>query len=327
MDQTASGGAPPAPWKASLPPSRWRQREADHADRGECITCGSSWRIARFEVDGYRYVTCGSCGLVRLFPRPDPTAIETLYDSTYFEEGEGGGYAGYDADATLHSRNARDRLALVERWAPATGSRARVLLDVGCGTGYVLLDARRRGWSVHGVDISEWARQRARAAGLRTFGSLRESMDELCARADVVTFFQSLEHLTRPDEALRQAHELLRPGGMVVIETWDLDSRVARLFGRHWQQVTPPSVVYLFSRRTLAALLAHNGFNVLHVRATSKVVSVGLVLAILAGKYSVLRPVERLARRIGLASRSIHYRLGDLMTVVAQRDPASGPTA
>lgn len=65
-------------------------------------------------------------------------------------------------------------------------------------------------------------------------------MVELRSRADAVTFFQSLEHLTRPEETLRQAHELLRPGDMVVIETWDLDSRVACLFGHHWQQVTPP---------------------------------------------------------------------------------------
>ena len=309
--------------------SRWLEREADHSDRGECITCGSTHRVPRFVTGGYRYVACGSCGLVRLFPRPDPAAIETLYESPYFEHGEGGGYAGYDADADLHDRNARDRLDLIEqigRRVPASSHGHpdivfnRVIVDVGCGSGYVLREAERRGWEARGIDVSEWARRRAHLLGLATYRSLPEAMDDLRGRTRVVTFFQSLEHLTRPDQALRQARELLVAEGSVVIETWDLDSRVARVFGRRWQQITPPSVIYLFSRRTLSALLARNGFAVRETRRTSKVVSVGLVLSILASKYTVLRPVERLVNRLGVSAWSIRYRLGDLITITAVRE-------
>lgn len=306
--------------------SPWLEREADHSDEGECVACGSRDRIPRFELEGYRYVACGSCGLVRLFPRPDPAAIETLYESPYFELGAGGGYAGYDTDASLHDRNARDRLDLIERTArrvtpgspdhPGSGA-GRAIVDVGCGTGYVLREAERRGWEACGVDVSEWARRRAHSLCLATYRSLPEAIDDLGGRTHVVTFFQSLEHLTRPDHALRQAGELLIGGGSLVIETWDLDSRVARAFGRRWQQITPPSVIYLFSRRTLSGLLARHGFAVVETRTTSKVVSVGLVLSIIAGKYPFVRPLERIAARFGVSAWSFRYRFGDLITITA----------
>lgn len=48
-------------------------------------------------------------------------------------------------------------------------------------------------------------------------------------RADAITFFQSLEHLLDPWDHLAIAADVLDPGGVVVIETWDNTSRVARI--------------------------------------------------------------------------------------------------
>lgn len=285
-----------------------------------CVSCGQTSFTRRLMLEPYAYVACRECGLIRLDPLPSEEQASRLYAREYFEEGAWGGYRGYDADATLHQRNARRRLTLVEAHAPRTSQTGRRIIDVGCGTGYVLLEARNSGWHTVGVDVSPWVRETAGSRGIRVERSLEAVSDEEASPADVVTFFQSLEHMPRPDMALRQARERLRPGGIVVLETWDTESRIARLMGRHWQQATPPSVLYLFGRRTLTRLLQATGFRVRVYRAASKYVSVGLVSGLLSHKYPALRWADRLLRRTGIASWGFRYSLGDLVTVVAVRD-------
>src|SRR3954470_25071373 len=131
-----------------------------------CVSCGQTKCTPRLAIAPWAYVACSECGLVRLDPLPSEEEAARLYTREYFEEGAWGGYHGYDADAPLHQRNARRRLTFVEAHAPRAG-QFRWFIDVGCGTGYVLLEARIRGWNTVGVDISSWAREVATSRGLR----------------------------------------------------------------------------------------------------------------------------------------------------------------
>ena len=285
-----------------------------------CVSCGGTRCTPHLAVEPYAYIACSECELIRLDPIPTEEEAARLYGREFFEEGAWGGYHGYDADAPLHQRNARRRLTFVEAHAPRAG-HVRRFIDVGCASGYVLMEARTRGWHPVGVDISDWVRAIAEGRGLR----VERTLDAVIAAAedepaDVVSFFQSLEHMPRPDVALRQARELLRPGGILVLETWDAESRVARLMGSHWQQAMPPSVLYLFGRRALGRMLRAAGFRVRIYKTTYKYVSLGLVSGLLSHKYTVLAPLDRLLRSTGIASWGVRYSLGDLISVVAVRD-------
>lgn len=106
----------------------------------------------------------------------------------------------------------------------------------------------------------------------------------------------------------------------MVIETWDAGSTVARVMGKAWQQMNPPTVLHLMGRPSLAALLGRAGFELVTVERTSKLVSVGLVLHILADKFpALLGWLGVLARRPWLARLTLRYRLGDLVTAVARK--------
>ncbi len=291
-----------------------------------CAICGAENRAPFLDKDGYAYTRCTGCGGVCLDPLPGAEESRALYAESYFQRGAAGGYTDYAGDEAVHRRNAVERCRLLASSMPAGsappgGPGGRSLIDVGCALGFFLDEARRRGWRVAGIEASSWAAAEARRrTGLEIYPSLEKLREAEVEPRDAVTFFQVLEHLPDPAVALDEAAACLRPGGRVVIETWDRESLVARLSGSHWQQVSPPSVVHLFARSDLGALLDRAGLELTSIRRTAKRVSAGFVAGLLVGKYPLAGGwLRRAVAACGLDRLAVPYRLGDLITVVGER--------
>ncbi len=272
-----------------------------------CPLCGSMGDAdVWLSVKGYDYAACPTCGAVRLVPFPDREAALSLYDDSYFETGSHGGYVGYTVDERLHRRNGRSRM----RRLGAPQRPGEILVDVGCAFGYTMVEAARSGWQPMGVEVNERARLSAASEGF----SVAASFDGLRLGphgAGAVTFFQVLEHMPDPVGALSHAASVLATNGRVLIETWDRDSVVARLMGRHWQQASPPSVLWLFDKSDLRRMSSLSGFDLVKCRSSTKWVSLGLVTGQLAARKS------RFGRALhgGLGRVPLLYCLGDLVTV------------
>jgi SAM-dependent methyltransferase len=285
-----------------------------------CPGCGSDAAPRPLLTKGsWSYGTCPDCGLVHLDPVPSPDESAALYGESYFTGGGVGEYIDYAADDGLHRVNARSHLARLAR--VRTGPPGR-LLDFGCAHGFVADELRAAGWDVEGVEISEVAAQFAREHfGLTVYADFEKAMaaneDNVF---DVITFFQVLSQLPDSAAALESAHALLRPGGMVMIESSNRGSSIARALGPRWHLIAPPSVISLFDPETLDALLRRQGFEPVARFPTRKAVSVGLVTNVLEQRYGrVFAPVRSVGARPGLRGRAIRYPFADLMTVVAAR--------
>ena len=280
-----------------------------------CALCGNDASAPWLRKGAWQYRLCISCSAVWLDPLPTDAWAEQFYDHGYFEGGGRGGYRDYLADEAQHQANARARIALARQYGAGPPG---LWIDIGCAAGYTLAAARDAGFEICGVDLSPWAREVARKRfGLHVLSSLAQARQAHDERADVVSMFQVLEHMSDPLAALTQARGCLRAGGMLVIETWDRASLVARLFGRHWQQITPPSVAWLLDRKSINSALLRAGFETRDILATSKVVSAGWISGVLADKFprSFAPVLARIARsRLGRVEMS--YRLGDLVTVI-----------
>lgn len=281
-----------------------------------CGICGSMEGATWLDQGQWRYRRCAECAAVWLDPLPADDWAESFYDLGYFAGGGRGGYRDYLADEAQHRINARARVALARDFG-ATPPAA--WLDVGCAAGFTLDEARKAGFIVLGVELSAWARGVARERlGLKVVPTLGEARRELPQQADVVSFFQVLEHLHDPLAALREAHACLRPGGLLIVETWDRGSLVARLLGRYWHQITPPSVLWLLNCRNLEHVLERAGFRPQRIVRGRKRVSVGWVIGILADKApGILGPALKALGRSGLRRLGFSYGLGDLVFVLA----------
>lgn len=298
-----------------------------------CPACAgrrwSPWRSA----DRASYLRCDVCGLARLDPFPTREDLAGVFDDGYFLAGGArGGYDAYDADSLTHRVNARHRLDRLDRLrGSGQPCDCPVIVDVGCASGYTLDVARERGWRAVGVEVSPAVAQRARARGHRVVANLDDLLvgaddpaagssggESLAGRVEAICFFQVLEHLPDPCGALAAARRLLRPGGVVVCETWDGDSRVARICGERWQQLSPPSVLWVLDRPSARALTARAGLHLTDWRPTSKLVSVGQVAGQLGPRLPApLAWTARVASRRASGFR-LRYGLGDLVTFSAR---------
>lgn len=92
------------------------------------------------------------------------------------------------------------------------------LLDVGCGTGFVLERLRER-YEAFGVDVSPLAVELCRARGLDrvAVGSTEDLSAVEACRFSGIFLLDVLEHLDDDLGALVRLREVLAPGGVVII--------------------------------------------------------------------------------------------------------------
>jgi len=110
--------------------------------------------------------------------------------------------------------------AVLEAAGVGPGTR---LLDVGCGGGFALLLAARRGATVSGLDATpallDIAAERVPGAGL-TAGDLEDELPFGADAFDVVTAFNAVQYAGDPVAALRGMARVTRPGGLIAVVVW-----------------------------------------------------------------------------------------------------------
>jgi SAM-dependent methyltransferase len=156
--------------------------------------------------------------------------------------------AVYEAEATGRRRTAQRHYDIVSRHTPS-GS----LLDVGCASGLFLDLAARRGWQVTGVEPNAALSRKAEALlgpPGKVFGVSLQEAPLTPASFDAITLWDVLEHVTDPAGFLRRCRDLLKPGGYLFANVPNVDSLMARLFGRRWPLWLPEHLNY-FNRRSL----------------------------------------------------------------------------
>jgi 2-polyprenyl-3-methyl-5-hydroxy-6-metoxy-1,4-benzoquinol methylase len=151
---------------------------------------------------------------------------------------------------------------------PPGGQR---LLDIGCGNGDFLANARDAGWDAVGIDADPEAVAIARQRGL----DVRTGSIELFAGEtgcfDAITLSHVLEHLHDPGQMIRAVHRLLKPGGVLFVDTPNIQSGGARRWGRNWRGLESPRHLVIFSMAGLVGMLKSAGFEQVEARRRTAV--------------------------------------------------------
>lgn len=233
-----------------------------------CLLCGQQslsllYDRARGGATVHNYI-CESCGFVFILPRPDLTWHEEAYKA-----GEFSALARSSAKPSYQKlrqteEQAATRFRILQNyigdkiWQNGKEQPLRAL-DVGCGTGSFLRFLKGAGWEVVGLEpdgkYTEGVREQFGIDIQAKFMEEYQSDEAF----DLVASFHVIEHVDQPDVFLQQCRKLLKQDGRLLLECPAID----RIYGDKVDFFFWDVHVNTFSRKTLSAFLAKNGFEVI----------------------------------------------------------------
>lgn len=201
---------------------------------------------------------CRRCLHIFQNPRLSETGLGYYYRDFYDGLGATRMRKAFAARTGSYRRRAR-AVAAVE-------PQPSLWLDVGTGYGHFCETARTvfPDTRFHGIDASEGIDDGLKSG--RIHAAFKESLDVLSTRYtecyDVVSMYHYLEHTTDPRVELRYAAQLLKPGGLLVIEVPNTRSPLSRLLGRYWLPWLQPQHLHFVPASNLAREMISLGFSI-----------------------------------------------------------------
>lgn len=219
-----------------------------------CPACGRERGRLDVRAGAYALAAC-PCGLRMLDGALDDAHVLSNNAEKYGDEDYN---RWYRRMRDVLMRRYRDDLSEIERFLPDKGR----ILDVGCAYGWFLEAARERGWQTSGVEIEEATAAVAREAGIDVrIGTLAGAGYE-GASFDAVGLWDVLEHIPDTDAFLAECRRILRPGGILAVQSPNVRSVMAKLMKDDWSWLLLPQHVYHFTPSSLRRTLERRGFEV-----------------------------------------------------------------
>jgi SAM-dependent methyltransferase len=236
------------------------------------------------ESNRYQLARCAGCGHVATAPRLHESDLSALYGTFYPRKNIGAD------DVALEASKVKRPFAGILRWWNGTDNQGQysvrsgeVMLDVGCGSGTSLLEARALGATAYGIEADPNVKALATALGLNIhFGSLQDFPFPEHS-FDLIVMNQVIEHLPEPDLALEMLRERLTPNGRMVLVFPNTSSLWRRLSGNRWINWHIPYHLHHFDRKSFERMARHCGFEV--VRARTITPNVWTLLQLRASRY------------------------------------------
>ncbi len=170
---------------------------------------------------------------------------------------------GYGADSALNTKRVNERLDEFEKYR-----QTNKMLDVGCGPGIFLIEAKKRGWEVYGTEFTDNQIEYLNAKGIKTFqGKINASSFDKNS-FDVIISSEVIEHINNPIEEVSNFNLFLRKGGLLYITTPNFNSIERFILKGKYNIITYPEHLCYYTHRTLNLLLTNNGFRKVKIKTT-----------------------------------------------------------
>jgi SAM-dependent methyltransferase len=272
-----------------------------------CPVCSGEKLKALWVVNGYNIARCTACSLVFVQNQVTTEELDIHYASS---TDDSYGEANVECLNYYYERLA----GMIRSRFPQPGK----LLDIGCARGW-FLDVMT-GWERHGNEIATaYAATTRERYGDRIVIGPFEDYPLHENYFDVISLQDVFDHIRDPTPTLEKCHRLLRPGGLIVIKVHNISCLYAKLTGRRFYAVIPPSHLFYYDGRTLGRVLSKSGLQVVDSEFIGHLFKLKTVFYRLS-RGNVNSLSYRLYRRLNgteLGEIKFHKNLHDIITVLA----------
>ena len=234
-----------------------------------CLICDAPL-IEIMEIDGMRYGECAQCCHLQAINRPSRNYLEALYGS------QGIAYTSQDlAYVDVSTSVLQDRIShiaspkvdfIVENIEYEHGD---LWVDIGSGTGDLLIEAQNIGFSTMGIEASPSEINIATTRGIRTLNIFYDGTQLIpeLKEAKIVSLINLLEHVDSPKTFLKNTISQMKQGSYFVMEVprYNSASTIFQQFNSDlvYKHIWSPGHINIFSDHSLSKLLDVSGARII----------------------------------------------------------------
>ena len=203
-------------------------------------------------------VRCLDCNFVYTSNILNDEGINLFYKIKYIQSN----YKYYSKFEDLKKINFEYKINFISKFKQADGNN---YLDIGCGEGISISVANKLSFNTYGIEVNNNSAKKANylATGEVHCCSLDKIKNLPLPKVDIITFFDSLEHLNFPRKAINDVSPFLNSGGVIFAEVFNYNSFLRFLMGRHYTHIIPFEHPSYFTKNTLKKLFELCDYKVL----------------------------------------------------------------
>ncbi|WP_282117687.1 class I SAM-dependent methyltransferase [Maribacter aquivivus] len=191
-----------------------------------------------------------------LVTKPVPEDLEKYYDpNNYISHSDSGNGLLEKIYQTVKKYTLNKKVKLINKYTIAE----KKLLDIGCGTGEFLINAKNKNWKTVGVELNENARKKATDKNLEIYKSLDAINNQ---KFDVITLWHVLEHLPDLDKQINKITSLLNKNGTLIIAVPNYKSYDAQYYKEFWAAYDTPRHLSHFSQNAIKTIFRNKKIEV-----------------------------------------------------------------
>ena len=220
-----------------------------------CPLCFETGFVDIGEKNGYKLVTCSSCGFIYVNPMPTTMQLEDVYKD-YRQTKR------YLKKLRKKIFTSTFKLKRLKRHQKISGKE---FLDVGCSIGATVEAAHRLGYQSMGIDLDKPVVTRAQKMFPHIeFNSITTELLVKNKRTfDFIYCAEVIEHVPNPRQFVKTLTDLMNENALLYITTPDAGHRRVPKNFVNWNRVTPPEHICYFSRTTMQKVLEESGLTVI----------------------------------------------------------------
>lgn len=273
-----------------------------------CKACLASKITILFKKNNYYFKKCVKCGLIFVDPLPGEPEVLKLYNKS----SKAAYYEAADQEGILYAK--KMKLGFLKDLHAINFNSWQRILDIGCGGGFFLNAVREVFDELYGLEMSsELAEFVKKKWGIDIHIGEIQNINFSENYFDIITLYDVIEHVLHPDKLLNELHRILKPGGVVVVSTPNVNGLSTKIMKDKSLFLTPPEHLYYFSPNSLTIFLEANGFRVRKVKTENIYIN-----HILMQKFRRKISRKELRSSTSKISKSIskHSTLGKLKNVI-----------